>query len=103
MIEHDGSLELHHSDLDTASLLSQQVWGAGFPAPVFVDQFKVLHQRLLKDKHLKLRVERAGLIFDAIRFNWAETVPDHIQMAYRLDINHWNGKSSVQLMVDHIE
>lgn len=103
VIEHDGPLDLQHSDLNTASLLSQQVWGAGFPAPVFVNEFKVLHQRLLKDKHLKLRVERDGLIFDAIRFNWAEHVPEFIQMAYRLDINHWNGKSSVQLMVDHIE
>lgn len=100
VIEHDGSLDSTFMDLGTAELLAQQVWGAGFPAPTFVDQFKVIHQRVLKDKHLKLRVERDGLIFDAIWFNQNEPVADHIEMAYRLDINHWNGQSQVQLMVE---
>lgn len=101
IIEHDGSLAISHIDIETATLLNQQVWGAGFPPPVFVDQFTVLHQRILKDKHLKLRVERDGLVFDAIWFNHAELVSDSIEMAYRLDVNHWNGKSSVQFMVDY--
>ena len=100
IIEHDGSLPIEHIHIDTATLLTQQVWGAGFPAPVFLDQFQVLHQRVLKDKHLKLRVEREGQIFDAIWFNHAEPLNDTIEMAYRLDVNHWNGKSSVQFMVD---
>lgn len=101
IIEHDGSLAISHIDIETATLLNQQVWGAGFPPPVFVDQFTVLHQRILKDKHLKLRVERDGLVFDAIWFNHAELVSDSIEMAYRLDVNHWNGNSSVQFMVDY--
>lgn len=100
IINHDGSLDIEYIDVDTASLLTQQVWGAGFPAPVFVDTFMVLHQKVLKDKHLKLRVEREGVIFDAIWFNQNELLGTQIEMAYRLDINHWNGKSSVQFMVD---
>lgn len=100
VIEHDGSLSINFMDVTTADLLAQQVWGAGFPAPTFVDEFKVVHQRVLKDKHLKLRVEREGQIFDAIWFNQNEPLDENIQIAYRLDINHWNGQSQVQLMVE---
>lgn len=103
VIEHDGSLDIDYIDINTAALLTQQVWGAGFPPPVFVDTFTVLHQRVLKDKHLKLRVEREGMIFDAIWFNQNESLGNQIEMAYRLDVNHWNGKSSVQFMVDYAE
>ena len=103
IIEHDGSLSLQHMDVPTAQQLSQEVWGAGFPPPVFVDEFNVVFQRVLKDKHLKLRVERDGVIFDAIWFNHAELMGERIHMAYRLEVNHWNGNSQVQLMVDHAQ
>lgn len=103
VIEHDGSLATQFMNIETAELLAQQVWGAGFPAPTFVDEFNVIHQRVLKEKHLKLRVEREGQIFDAIWFNHNELLSNSIQMAYRLDVNHWNGQSQVQLMVDYAE
>ena len=103
VIEHDGSLATQFMNIETAELLAQQVWGAGFPAPTFVDEFNVIHQRVLKEKHLKLRVERDGQIFDAIWFNHNELLSNTIQMAYRLDINHWNGQSQIQLMVDYAE
>lgn len=103
VIEHDGSLATQFMNIETAELLAQQVWGAGFPAPTFVDEFNVIHQRVLKEKHLKLRVEREGQIFDAIWFNHNELLSNTIQMAYRLDINHWNGQSQIQLMVDYAE
>lgn len=103
VIEHDGSLATQFMNIETAELLAQQVWGAGFPAPTFVDEFNVIHQRVLKEKHLKLRVEREGQIFDAIWFNHNELLSNTIQMAYRLDVNHWNGQSQVQLMVDYAE
>lgn len=100
VIEHDGSLAVEFMDIHTADLLNQQVWGAGFPAPTFVDSFRVVHQRVLKEKHLKLRVEREGLMFDAIWFNQNQPLHDQIEMAYRLDVNHWNGQSQLQLMVE---
>ena len=100
VIEHDGSLAVEFMDIQTADLRTQQVWGAGFPAPTFVDSFRVVHQRVIKEKHLKLRVEREGLIFDAIWFNQNQPLHDQIEMAYRLDVNHWNGQSQLQLMVE---
>src|SRR5690606_19550824 len=58
VIETDGSLESGYANAEVASLLEQQIWGAGFPPPVFRDTFHVRQQRLLKQKHLKLSLER---------------------------------------------
>lgn len=99
-IEHDGSLDLRFVDIQTVELLTQQVWGAGFSAPVFVDEFDVIHQRLLKEKHLKLRVKREHMIFDAIWFNQPNLLGERVELAYKVDINHWNGNSNVQLLID---
>lgn len=99
-IEHDGSLAKNFIDIQTAELLAQQVWGAGFPAPVFVDEFDIVHQRLLKDKHLKLRVKRDDIILDAIWFNQSSLLSERAQLAYKIDVNRWNGNSNVQLLID---
>lgn len=101
VVETDGSLEPDYTTIEVAGLLQQQVWGAGFPAPVFRDTFRVLHQRLLKGKHVKLFLQRGTQRFDAIWFNHAETVPELAELVYRLDRNEWNGRISVQLVVEH--
>lgn len=101
IIETDGSLEPDYATIEVASLLQEQVWGSGFPAPVFRDTFTVLHQRLLKDKHLKLFLQRGAQRFDAIWFNHAESLPERAELAYRLDRNEWKGRVSVQLVVEH--
>jgi len=101
VIDTDGSLEAAYANADIALLLQRQVWGSGFPAPVFRDVFTVRRQHLLKDKHLKLRLERDDRQqFDAIWFNHAETLPERIEAAYRLERNVWNGTVSVQLMLE---
>nr|WP_218940796.1 single-stranded-DNA-specific exonuclease RecJ [Allopusillimonas soli] len=101
VIETDGSLETGYANADVAGLLQRQVWGAGFPAPVFRDTFLVRQQRLLKDKHLKLSLERGHQRFDAIWFNHAEMLPEFVDVAYRLDQNIWNGRVSAQLIVEY--
>jgi len=101
LVETDGSLESGWANVEVAQMLAAQVWGSGFPAPVFRDSFRVVNQRLLKDKHLKLWLERSGQRFDAIWFNHADLLPEFVDMAYRLDINAWNGSVSVQLLVEH--
>ncbi|MGO3871732.1 MAG: single-stranded-DNA-specific exonuclease RecJ [Alcaligenes sp.] len=100
IIETDGSLEPEHININVAGLLQKQVWGAGFPAPVFRDNFFVRQQRLLKNKHLKLSLERNGEYFDAIWFNRDTLVPENIEAAYRLDQNEWNGNVSVQFIIE---
>ncbi|HZV53449.1 MAG TPA: DHHA1 domain-containing protein, partial [Rhodocyclaceae bacterium] len=96
----DGSLEAGYRGIDTARMLQAEIWGQGFPAPIFTDIFDVEKQRLLKDKHLKLALRQGGASFSAIRFNCTEPAAPRIQAAYRLDINEWNGLASVQLLIE---
>ncbi|MBX6318986.1 single-stranded-DNA-specific exonuclease RecJ [Pigmentiphaga sp.] len=100
-LETDGSLETEYANAEVAALLEQQVWGAGFPAPVFVDSFIVRNQRLVGEKHLKLALERGHQRFDAIWFGHADALPPAVDLAYRLTLNSWNGMVSVQLVVEH--
>jgi single-stranded-DNA-specific exonuclease len=101
VITTDGSLESGYANTSAAELLRQQVWGAGFPAPMFRDTFYVRQQRLLKGKHLKLSLERGNQRFDAIWFNHGEMLPEFIEAAYQLDCNVWNGIASAQLVIEY--
>jgi single-stranded-DNA-specific exonuclease len=79
------------------------VWGQGFPHPLFCDEFRVLNQRLLKERHLKLQLEKEGKQFNAIWFNHSDTLPSKIRAAYRLEANEFNGRTSVQLNLEFAE
>ncbi|MBC7203371.1 MAG: hypothetical protein H5U29_07575, partial [Pusillimonas sp.] len=57
----------------------------------------------LKDKHLKLTLERGHQRFEAIWFNHAMPLPERIHAAYRLDQNIWNGRISAQLIIEYAE
>jgi single-stranded-DNA-specific exonuclease len=103
VLEHDGSLPPAYYTLDFIGQLDDQVWGQGFAPPLFCDEFQVLSQRVLKDKHLKLQLQRDNRKFDAIWFNHADGLPDRIRAAYRLDVNEYNGRTTVQLMVAFAE
>ncbi|QIM72272.1 single-stranded-DNA-specific exonuclease RecJ [Bordetella trematum] len=101
LLETDGSLESGYANAEVAGLLQQQVWGAGFAAPLFLDEFTVRNQRLVGEKHLKLALERGGQRFDAIWFGHDESLPERIQAAYRLEQNVWNGMVTAQLVIEY--
>ncbi|HAJ72532.1 MAG TPA: single-stranded-DNA-specific exonuclease RecJ [Methylophilaceae bacterium] len=100
-IETDGQLEAPDITLETARLLENQVWGQGFPTPLFYDEFKVVNQRVLGDKHLKLLVEKQQKRFEAIYFNQPEFLSEHIHIVYQLQVNAFNGQQTVQLQIKH--
>lgn len=102
-LETDGPLEEAYYGLDTARLLEGEVWGQGFPAPLFEDQFVIEQQRILKEKHLKLRLRKGNTRLEAIRFNDPEVPGDRIRAAFRLAVNEYNGVQSVQLTIEHME
>ena len=102
-IETDGQLEPGYFTLDAVRMLDNEIWGQGFPAPVFDDVFRVERQRVLKDKHLKLELSRGGARFEAIQFNHADGAGAQIHAAYRLSVNDYKGVCSVQLMLEHFE
>ena len=100
-IDTDGPLEAAEISLETVRLLEREVWGQGFPPPVFDNVFHVERQAILKGRHLKLELSLGGTRLEAIRFNCAERVPDIIRAAYRLNINEYKGLSNVQLVLEH--
>jgi single-stranded-DNA-specific exonuclease len=102
-IDTDGGLESGYFALDAVRMLDGEIWGQGFPAPLFDDVFRVERQRLLKDRHLKLELSRNATRYEAIRFNHADGAADSIHAAFRLAVNEYNGVSSVQLMLEHFE
>jgi single-stranded-DNA-specific exonuclease len=99
-LQHDGPLDLQWFNPPTAQLLDTQVWGSGFEAPLFCDRVDVLQQTLLKDKHLKLRVRHAGEVRDAIWFQRTEPLPQSVKLAFRMQLDEWNGRQRVQMVVE---
>jgi single-stranded-DNA-specific exonuclease len=96
----DGPLALEYFSAETVSALDAQVWGQAFEAPVFCDEVQVLGQRLVADKHLKLRVKHQGQIRDAIWFGRVEPVAERVRLAYRLSLDEWQGQQRVQMVVE---
>jgi single-stranded-DNA-specific exonuclease len=101
-LETDGGLESAYFSINTVRLLEAEVWGQGFPAPIFEDEFIVESQRILKDKHLKMRLRKGEQRLDAIQFNFSEAPGNTMRAAYRLAINDYNGVQTPQLMIEHI-
>lgn len=107
----DGELPPSMMNLSIAEKLQQAgPWGQQFPEPLFDGEFRILQQRLVGEKHLKMMVEpkQGGPLFDAIAFNIdTACYPDRsIQFAklvYKLEINEYRGNRSVQLLVDYID
>ena len=110
----DGELAGDELSLGLAETLrAGGPWGQGFPEPLFDGTFELVSRRIVGEKHLKLVLRPVGKeqgnaqAIDAIAFN---TVDDdwpvgvsQVALAYRLDVNEFNGRRSAQLMVEHIE
>jgi single-stranded-DNA-specific exonuclease len=77
------------------------VWGQGLPPPLFQGRFRVDGQRLVGEKHLKLMLSGGGLAGEGLLFNQDSPLPDLIQATYRLEVNEWNGRQSLQFQVEH--
>jgi single-stranded-DNA-specific exonuclease len=102
----DGQLQANELTLEFAQLLKDAgPWGQAFAEPMFDGEFDLLDQRLVGEKHLKMMVRHdSGILLDAIAFGvdlqqWPNQDIKRIQLAYRLDINEFRGRVSLQLMV----
>ncbi|WP_373975298.1 single-stranded-DNA-specific exonuclease RecJ [Chitinibacter sp. SCUT-21] len=104
IIETDGELACHEMQIATAELLDKQVWGQGFPAPVFSGQFRVIEQRIVGEKHSKLKLStQEGIVLDAMRFNFSEPIPRDIRAVYKISVNEFRGERALQLQLDYCE
>ena len=70
---------------------------------VFCDTFALESQRVVGEKHLKLRLVMDGRRLEAIRFNALDPLPARFRAAYRLSVNDYNGTPSVQVNLEHVE
>ncbi len=96
----DGPLALEWFNAATVAVLEAQVWGQGFEPPLFCDEVQVLQQRLVGEKHLKLRLRHQGQERDAIWFGRSEPLPGTVRLAFRLSLDEWNGRQRVQMVVE---
>ncbi len=106
----DGELAMQELSLTTAELLREGgPWGQAFPEPTFDGKFRILQQRLVGEKHLKLMVEPlgGGPLLDGIAFNvdttlWPDSSVREVELAYKLDVNEFRGNRNVQLLIQHL-
>lgn len=107
----DGELPADHFTIDFANIVRDAgPWGMNFPEPVFEGKFKVMEQRIVGQRHLKLSLHPEGSyeIVAAICFNadlaeWPDFSCTEVKLAYRLDISEYKGNSILQLIVLHVE
>ncbi|WP_374257067.1 single-stranded-DNA-specific exonuclease RecJ [Yokenella regensburgei] len=106
----DGPLSPNEMTLEIAQMLRDAgPWGQMFPEPLFDGRFRLLQQRLVGERHLKVMVEPVGggPLLDGIAFNidtacWPDNGVREVELAYKLDINEFRGNRSVQLIIDNI-
>lgn len=105
----DGPLSHEDLSIETAKLVENLgPWGQSFPEPSFDNEFELVEQRLLANRHLKMTVslEEGGPLIDAIAFNinnevWPNYRCKKIRAVYRLGVNRYRGRERLQLMFEH--
>lgn len=101
MIETDGLLDAADHTLEAAHAIEGGVWGQGFATPAFHGEFAVAEQRVVGERHLKLKLKRDGYLLDAMLFFHADPLPAAVSAVYQIGVNEYNGQQSVQLTVRH--
>ena len=103
---HDGTLALSEFTPETGDLLAEEIWGQGFPQPIFYGEFEISQQSLMKDRHLRLQLRPLGggslasKPFTGVWFNRTQTLPEKAKLAYRLVTDRYQGRARVQLMIE---
>ena len=101
-VEVDYSILDTDLDYKTVNLINKEIWGQGFPPPLFLDEFNVISQRTIAEKHTKLYLSKDKISYDAIFFNNDQTQPDRIKAIYSIEANDFNGIKSIQIIIKSI-
>lgn len=104
VIETDGELPAEGFALELAEKLERQVWGQDFPPPLFQGRFRVVEQRVVGERHLRLKLANAhGQLINAMRFQSAEPLPAEISAVYKIGVNEFRDERSLQLQIEYCE
>jgi len=96
----DGPLPAEAFTPAVVQELDAQVWGQAFEAPLFCDEVQIVSQRIVGERHLKLRVRQGGALRDAIWFGHIDPVPERGRLAYRLSLDEYQGQQRVRMVVE---
>jgi single-stranded-DNA-specific exonuclease len=96
----DGELRAGEASLDLLAQIESEVWGQGFPEPVFTGRFDIRSQRIVGEKHLKLVLNTPDGERQAIFFGRSTPLPAQAQLIYRLNRNDWRGMSQLEFLVE---
>ncbi|WP_025819292.1 single-stranded-DNA-specific exonuclease RecJ [Shewanella marina] len=107
----DGELTPDELSIEMAQAIRDAgPWGQNFEEPLFDGYFKIVQQRIVGEKHLKLILETecSRVMIDAIAFNcdlkvWPDATIQHARVVYKLDVNEYRGNQTVQMLVEQIE
>ena len=102
---HDGALEASEFTPEIGDLLAEEIWGQGFPQPVFYGEFEITQQSLMKDKHLRLMLRPLGAAagnkpLTGVWFNRTQSLPAKAKLAYRLVTDRYQGQARIQLIIE---
>jgi len=116
VIHSDGELHGEELSVQMARMLRDAgPWGQGFPEPVFDGGFRVIDARIVGGKHLKLQLREAAAPsrapLEAIAFGYIGGTAENpslrpgaeVRLAYRLEVNEYNGTERVQLNCQHVK
>ena len=99
-LETDGPLLPEYRLPTLADTLAREVWGQGFAPPTFSEELEVLGQRLVGEKHLALKLRHHGQPVDGIWFGRVDPLPALAHLAFRLEVDEWQGNQRVRFVVE---
>ncbi len=109
IIETDGELDSSELCLAVAQELQQHgPWGQNFPAPLFDGWFNIIEKKEVGQGHTKLTLQtqdfskRIAAIAFGIHPQQFKKLQEKNQITYRLDINEFRGRRTLQLIVQDI-
>jgi single-stranded-DNA-specific exonuclease len=105
----DAEVELAQMSWELHRELAQlEPCGSENPHPLLLSRdVRVAGHRAVgnEGRHLKLALTDGQVAWDAIAFrqgDWAQKLPDRIDLVYNLEVNEWNGQRRLQLNVQDI-
>ena len=101
IIEIDKEIPSNYFNYETARAINSQIWGQGFPAPIFFGTFDVLDQKIVAEKHTKCILYNKDK-YNAIFFNSIQRLPDRMSISYSVDTNEFNNKKSLQIIIKNL-
>lgn len=98
----DGALDPADLSASLVHTLESEVWGQGFPEPLFHHRFRVVSQKIVGERHLKLELASGSKRYSAIAFGREEPIPAEAVLVYRPSFNEYRGQRTLQLVVSDV-